>query len=206
MSWSPPSELNGELIHYEIHWLTEGSVSGVRQKGEQPVNDLRTSTNESAPLTTLVQKLSPNETYTVWIRAYSETNETSSDSDRVQITTFPEPAVFDLVNQTAHALDLTWEVKPHIQEYVVEYAPITSANVWAQAASGFQQHDQVQIVVQNLKPKTQYKFRLRLLYEQYPEWYQWPGDSRFTFETLGKDLCVCIARYQICQLVSGPHF
>ncbi|KAH1022662.1 hypothetical protein HUJ04_012034 [Dendroctonus ponderosae] len=185
VSWSPPAELNGELIHYEIHWLTEGSVSGVRQKGEQPVNDLRTSANERATLTTLVQKLSPNETYTVWIRAYSETNETSSDSDRVQITTFPEPAVFDLVNQTAHALDLTWEITPHIQEYVVEYAPITSSNVWAQAASGHHLHDQVQIVVHNLKPKTQYKFRLRLLYDQYPEWYQWPGDSRFTFETLG---------------------
>lgn len=190
VNWLPPEELNGEIIHYEIHWLTEGSLTGVRQKGEQPVNDLKSSENNTETLTTLLQKLSPNETYTVWIRAYSETNETSSDSDRVQITTYPEPAVFALVNKTSQTLYLTWEITPHIQEYIVEYAPITSTNIWAQATSGKNHEELVEIVVNNLKPKTQYKFRLSLLYEQYPEWYMWPSDSRFTFETLGKSILI----------------
>ncbi|CAH1131270.1 unnamed protein product [Ceutorhynchus assimilis] len=185
VNWLPPEQLNGEIIHYEIHWLTEGSLTGVRQKGEQPVSDLKTLEKNKHILTTLLQKLSPNETYTVWIRAYSETNETMSDSDRVQITTYPEPAVFDLVNQTSQTLTLTWEITSHIQEYVVEYAPITSTNTWAKATSGIHHEDIVQIFVKNLRPKTQYKFRLSLLYEQYPEWYIWPSDSRFTFETLG---------------------
>ncbi|XP_066156235.1 proto-oncogene tyrosine-protein kinase ROS isoform X1 [Euwallacea fornicatus] len=185
VNWLPPEQLNGEIVHYEIHWLTEGSLTGVRQKGEQSVSDVKTIDHDSQTLTTLLPKLSPNETYTVWIRAYSETNETSSDSDRVQITTYPEPAVFELVNKTSQTLYLSWEITSHIQEYKVEYAPITSTNKWKPVAAGEERDSFVAIVAENLKPKTQYKFRLSLLYEQYPEWYVWPSDSRFTFETLG---------------------
>ncbi|XP_030754698.1 proto-oncogene tyrosine-protein kinase ROS-like isoform X3 [Sitophilus oryzae] len=185
VNWSPPSQLNGDVIRYEIHWLTEGSLTGVRQKGEQPVSDLRFVDKKMDVLTTLLQKLSPNETYTVWIRAYSETNETSSDSDRVQITTYPEPSEFELTNRTSQSLFLMWEVTPHIYKYSIQYAPITSTNTWIGVKQTDQNDDLVEIAVEDLKPKNQYKFRLALLYDKYPEWYVWPSDSRFTFETLG---------------------
>lgn len=185
--WLPPLQLNGEIVHYEIHWLTEGSLTGVRQKGEQPVNVLTTPENHTEHLTALLQKLSPNETYTVWIRAYSETNETSSDSDRVQLTTYPEPAVFNLINKTSRSLQLTWEITPHIDKHYVEYALITSTDQWERVkATEKNKEGVVSIFVDGLTPKTRYKFRLSLLYEQYPIWYVWPSDSRFTFETLGE--------------------
>ncbi|KAL1489268.1 hypothetical protein ABEB36_014201 [Hypothenemus hampei] len=179
VTWSPPVELNGKVVHYEIHWFTEGS--GVRQKGEQPVNSTEN-------LSTFLNKLNPNETYKIWIRAYSETNETYSDSDQIQITTYPEPAGLDLLNKTSQILTLVWNLGPHIQEYKINYAPITSANNWTQAVSGrLRDLDNltVSITVPDLTPKSQYKFRFELLYEQYPEWYIWPQDSRFIFETLG---------------------
>ncbi|XP_076250339.1 receptor protein-tyrosine kinase sevenless isoform X2 [Rhynchophorus ferrugineus] len=185
VNWFPPKELNGDVVHYEIHWLTEGSLTGVRQKGEQPVSDLNVLPNQVGVLTTILQKLSPNETYTVWIRAYSETNETSSDSDRVQITTYPEPSAFQLINRTSSSLCLSWEITPHIHKYVVEYAPITSTNKWTRVKFNDKGKKLVEIDVEELKPKNQYKFRLTLLYDKYPEWYIWPSDSRFTFETLG---------------------
>lgn len=187
IKWLPPLQLNGEIVHYEIHLLTEGFLTGVRQKGEQPVNELTTPENHTVLLTALLQKLSPNETYTVWIRAYSETNETSSDSDRVHITTYPEPAVFDLINKTSRSLQLIWEITSHIHDYYVEYALITSTDQWKRVeAPEKNKEGMVSIFVGGLTPKTQYKFRLSLLYEQYPKWYVWPSDSRFTFETLGE--------------------
>ncbi|XP_050308693.1 proto-oncogene tyrosine-protein kinase ROS isoform X2 [Anthonomus grandis grandis] len=186
VNWIPPEQLNGEVIHYEIHWLTKGSLTGVTQRGEQPVNELKYLENSTTILTALLQ-LSPNEVYAIWIRACSESKEVWSDSDRVQITTYPEPESFKLVNRTSQILNLTWETAPHIRKYLVEYAPITSTNGWLLATNGtLMKYDEelVNIVVANLSPKTQYKFKLSLLYEQYPEWYVCPSDARFTFETL----------------------
>ncbi|KAJ8934365.1 hypothetical protein NQ314_013406 [Rhamnusium bicolor] len=146
--WLPPEQLNGLIVYYEIHWQTEGALSGVRQK-----------------------------------RAYSETNESSSDSDRVQITTYPEPASFILINKTAYSLKLSWDITQHVTNYSVEYTPITS-NEWIQIETE-EVNKNILINVINLKPKTQYKFRLTLLYENDTELYIWPSDSKFIFETLG---------------------
>ncbi|CAH0553544.1 unnamed protein product [Brassicogethes aeneus] len=180
VNWLPPKELNGLKVYYEIHWQTERSLSGVRQKGEQPVLERNLKSNSSV-MTTLLQKLSPNSTYIVWVKAYSETNETSSDSTRVQITTYPKPADLEMANKTANSFKLLWSKSTNMQEYRVEYSPITS-NEWKLA--DISKKDKF-ITINNLKPKMQYKFRLQILYNKYPEWYLWPIDSRFTFETLG---------------------
>lgn len=178
VSWLPPQQLNGIIVHYEIHWQTEGTLSGIRQKGEQPV--------PSNNLTTLIHKLSPNETYTIWVRAYSESNETSTDSERIEITTFSEPSNLILLNKTANSLKLNWIIAPYIVKYSVEYSAITS-NHWRviEDLEFNGNESSVTVNVYNLLPKSQYKFRIKLLYEKYPELYIWPTDSRFTYETLG---------------------
>ncbi|KAJ8952660.1 hypothetical protein NQ318_020975, partial [Aromia moschata] len=181
--WLPPEQLNGLAVYYEIHWQTEGALSGVRQKGEQSVTDPHSIDNDTSTLETHLYKLSPNETYIVWVRAYSETNESSNDSDRVQITTYPEPASIILINKTAYFMNLSWEITQNIENYTIEYAPITS-NEWNQTKT-IEKNDYVLINIENLRPKSQYKFRLILLYENDTELYMWPSDSRFTFETLG---------------------
>lgn len=39
--------------------------------------------------------------------------------------------------------------------------------------------------LENLTPKTQYSFRLKLVFTNLSSPYVWPADYRFTFETLG---------------------
>jgi proto-oncogene tyrosine-protein kinase ROS len=182
VSWSPPQELNGATVHYEIYWQTERTLSGVRQK-EQP-NVEQQQSNSTQFLTTVLNKLSPNETYTIWVRAYSENNETSSDSEKVQINTYPEPSDLVLVNKTAYVLVLAWEAHNHIGLYSVQFSPITS-HEWENVTVDNRTGESVIVVKENLKPKTQYKFRLVLFYKNYSEEYVWPQDSRFIYETLG---------------------
>nr|ALV82505.1 sev [Leptinotarsa decemlineata] len=178
--WSPPEELNAAVVHYEVHWQTETTPSGVRQKGELRVNDSET-------LTTFLTKLTPNETYTVWVRVYSENNDTPNDSDRVKITTYPEPPILKLVKKTAYNLEISWEPIEYIEKYVVVYAPITTED-WREIEKMKEANKSVVMVVENLKPSMTYKFRMKLLYEGNEEMYVWPGDARFTFETLGSDV------------------
>ncbi|XP_050510998.1 proto-oncogene tyrosine-protein kinase ROS isoform X1 [Diabrotica virgifera virgifera] len=177
ITWLPPEELNGFIVYYEIHYQTESTPLGVRHKGELSVNS-------SYALSSFLPTLSPNETYTVWVRTYSETNETSSDSDRVQITTYPEPYALTLENTTAYDMQLSWEPSEHIKLYHIEYSLLTTSD-WQQIDTFNKKSDSVSIEVFTLKPKTHYKFRLRLMYEGNDEEYIWPKDSRFTFETLG---------------------
>ncbi|CAG9822767.1 unnamed protein product [Phaedon cochleariae] len=177
VTWQPPEELNGVIVNYEIHWQTESAPSGVRQKGELSIND-------SDVLYTFLNRLSPNETYTIWVRVYGEKNKTSNDSDRVHITTYPEPSVLVLDNRTAYKMELSWEPTSHIVKYEIEFATITT-NEWVNIQNVQLKNRTAIIEVDNLRPKTQYKFRLRLWYDGNEEVYVWPMDSRFSFETLG---------------------
>lgn len=181
-----PSELNGEVISYKIHWQTEGNLTGIKQTGEQTVIDYQR--DEDNKYNAYLQKLTPNETYNVWVRARSQTNEISNDSTTVKINVFPEPDNITLLNSTSYSLILQWKLSTFIEQYILQYTLLTSANDWLDVSNETTETDDKDVLtinLENLKPKTQYKFRLVLKYPNWESKYVWPKDLRFTFETLG---------------------
>lgn len=184
VSWSPPKEINGEFVHYEIHWQTESNINSIRQKGEQIVMEPEKS--DSTTFKTHLFKLSPNENYSIWIRAYSETNDTYSDSNSVNIQTFPEPDNITLLNSSAYELNLQWNLYTYADTSVMQYTTIGSSEWFNVEEKCIVDDEILNITLSDLKPKTQYKFRLALTYPKYKNIYIWPSDTRFTFETLGK--------------------
>lgn len=185
VSWLPPEEFNGDTVYYEIHWQTESTTSGIRQKSDQTVMENNLSL-ESKPFSAYLTRISPNETYLVWVRAYSRTNTTFTDSASEKITTFPEPDNITIANYSAYLLRLEWKISDYISNYTLQYTLLTS-NDWKNV-SDYQiiiGDDVITAEIENLKPKTQYKFRFLLTYPKYDRLYTWPKDSRFTFETLG---------------------
>lgn len=180
INWLPPESLNGKTVRYEVHWQMEVTKAGIRQKGEQTVPE-----QSSEWLRAYLQKLLPNETYSVWVRVYGETNDTSSDSLKVQITTFPEPSNLELVNATAYSLVVKWEVFPYIKEYTLQYS-LLMLNEWITFDDITNDTDTLIINIENLQPKMQYKFRFLLIYPEFDKDYIWPSDTYFIFETEGK--------------------
>lgn len=108
------------------------------------------------------------------------------DSEAVKINVYPEPENIGFLNNTAYSLTIQWQPTLYIRDYVVQYSLLTS-NDWKNVSEEeIEKHiDDVIITLKDLKPKTQYKFRLSLNYPQYEKEYIWPKDLRFTFETLG---------------------
>ncbi|KAF5278624.1 hypothetical protein FQA39_LY00666 [Lamprigera yunnana] len=195
VNWSPPRQMNAESVSYEIHWQTAEDTNGIRQKGEQVVPAL-TSNNFKSNFYAYLYKLSPNETYNVWIRAYSQTDDKlqksnslemiSSDSDSIKIRTYPEPDNITLLNNTANELIVQTKVYSYAEQYLVQYTYLMSNN-WIDVSNESIElaNDTMTIRITNLKPKSQYKFRMIVTYPNYSEPYEWPGDFRFRFETLG---------------------
>ncbi|XP_031333150.1 proto-oncogene tyrosine-protein kinase ROS isoform X2 [Photinus pyralis] len=194
VSWAPPREMNSESVSYEIHWQTAGDINGIRQKGEQIVSNptRKNISNFSAQL----YKLSPNETYLVWIRAYSQSEDkithqsnielVSSDSESIKITTYAEPENITLMNSTADELSIQMKIYSYAKHYVLQYAYYMSSD-WINIENDTTciVNDTITMRITNLHPKTQYKFRMVIRYPNYSQPYIWPTDSRFTFETLG---------------------
>lgn len=178
--WEPPATLNGDFVYYEVHWQTEGAISGERHKGEQTV----TNPLHAAVLTTKLQTVSPNETYSIWIRAYSQTNETSSDSKHVVVVTFPQPGPIRLMENSATELRVQWNISRFVDKFTIQYTLLTST-LWMDINETEVNGNLAEITLRQLKPKTIYKFRLSLKYPLDVENYIWPKDSRFVFETLG---------------------
>lgn len=185
VTWKAPLRLNGEKVFYEIHWQTEGTRSGVRKKEEQPVQEHQTTENKGKIFRSFLHKLSPNETYTVWVKAYCETNATSSDSDKVKIVTHPEPSGIILLNKTSQTMFLSWNITSHIESAKIQYSSPMSDD-WRDAELTEQEDNMLFFHIQDLNPKSFYRFRLCLIYEKYKTEFIWPLDSKFIFETLGK--------------------
>lgn len=177
VSWLPPAEPNGIIIYYEVHWQTASDLSGFRQKGELTVTDSETLSAE-------MTKLAPNETYIIWVRVYCGTNKTWTDSERIKITSYPEPKIV-LLNKSPYSLQLSWNMTPNVENYTVEYAPFASP-IWTMATNLQMLNNSVQLTVDHLKPKRHYKFRWLILYKDNTDLYTWPLDTKFTYETSGK--------------------
>lgn len=140
-------------------------------------------------MTKHLNRLHPNQTYSVWVRAYSS-NETFSETHVVNIETFPEPEDITLLNITPYSLDISWQAPAHVSRYLINYKS-TSANnqTWVPAFDSSSLIDTLDeaknLTVAALSPKIQYQFVMFLYYEKRADAYIWPRDMPFIYETLG---------------------
>ncbi|XP_049872297.1 proto-oncogene tyrosine-protein kinase ROS isoform X2 [Pectinophora gossypiella] len=173
VEWTPDPGL-----WYELHWRTDDSPSLSHKLKEH--NTFEVSEGRSANMI----GLSPSTVYTVWVRARSNYSEVSADSEPFKLRTYPPPAPLALKNTTAYEMHVLWPPPTSYttHKYQVEYTEIgLSTVVWK-----FCTHSGHGVWrASNLRPKTRYRFRLRLQYVVNGPAYYWPHDDKFTYETLG---------------------
>ncbi|CAG2061407.1 unnamed protein product [Timema podura] len=85
----------------------------------------------------------------------------------------------------AYSLNIAWSPSPNVSvvRREIQWCEMGSGqwqNLPLQDATG-----EVNYFMRNLRPKTQYTFRLTMEYAPFQELYVWPVDGRFTYETLG---------------------
>uniref|UniRef100_A0A182PM52 Fibronectin type-III domain-containing protein n=1 Tax=Anopheles epiroticus TaxID=199890 RepID=A0A182PM52_9DIPT len=179
VSWIPSRQKNSHHVWYEI-WRAEPDEHKNRQ--QQLVTDFKL---EDQSMTVELTRLQPNQTYVVWVRAYSNFH-AYSDSEKFQVQTFPEPNDVQLLSLNSTGIRLRWIPPANCQQFKIQYS-IVGQNSWttmfdSQGPSGmwFNYHyDQ-----NGLLPKTRYQFIVLLYYPYRGEPYLWPQDRDIIFETM----------------------
>ncbi|XP_063241344.1 proto-oncogene tyrosine-protein kinase ROS isoform X2 [Bacillus rossius redtenbacheri] len=180
--WLPPQELNDCAVWHQVHWRCQDVVEGVRQKGEQaakgPADDGRLSAR--------LHQMLPGLSYLVWVRANSQNSKEFSDSEEVPVVMFPEPNNITLVHATPYGLNISWLPMPDITtRYEIKFWEVGFGDWQALSEPPTTlTDDRVFYSVGDLRPKTQYGFKLFLTYITSQEQYAWPSDGGFIFETL----------------------
>ncbi|CAH0586987.1 unnamed protein product [Chrysodeixis includens] len=174
VEWRPDPGLS-----YEVHWRTEDSPSLLPNKLKEH-NTFEVSEGRSANLT----RLSPSTSYTVWVRARSKHSAVTADSASFRLRTYPPPPVLALKNVTPYEIQVLWPPPTTYQlhQFKVEY---TEASPSGSSWKACDRDERDTWSAKDLRPRTRYRFRIRLQYVAKAPPYYWPHDDRFTFETLG---------------------
>lgn len=186
VQWQQPIEFNSDAVWYEVHWETQNAIDRVKNRQQQFAFDQeRFLPGNDAPISMNITKLLPRQPYKVWVRAYTS-NSTFNESNPVHIETISEPGDIILTDRSPYTLDLHWMVHKNISKYILEYQAIGSNEpVRIEEDLLWKNNSDIAIHVENLQPKTQYKFSILLYFLKRDVAYTWPSDSRFVFETMG---------------------
>lgn len=179
VTWAPPLEFNGNDVWYEVHWQTKHAINGVTNRQQLLVN-------KSNTLTVTIGKLLPKQLYKVWVRAYT-TNTSFSESDALEIETFPEPNNLTLANATSGRFVIHWSPYKDAFNCAVSYKQFNNDSTeWREIyncnAPDKSTINGSNIIVSDLQPKTQYLFVVTLTFSRMEQTYEW--DRKFVFETL----------------------
>ncbi|XP_040173385.1 protein sevenless isoform X2 [Anopheles arabiensis] len=178
VSWIPSRQKNSHHVWYEI-WRAEPDEHKNRQ--QQVVTDFKM---DDTSMTVKITRLQPNQTYIVWVRAYSNFH-AYSDSDKFQIQTFPEPSDIQLLSLNSTGLRLRWIPPVNCQKYKIQYA-IVGQSTWTTMydSQGPSTHwYNYHYELNGLLPKTRYQFVVLLHYPYRDEPYVWPRERDIIFET-----------------------
>lgn len=183
--WMPPKILNSEAVNYEVHWRSSDMENGMRQKGEQLYKESERTADGRFYM--LLQSLQPGLEYAVYVRAYSiHSSEFFNQSVLRNVQMYPEPNNLTLSGASVNSLNLSWVPNVNLTtDYVLEYRDIATED-WQVANNSEMEKGIVTYHIEDLQPRTTYKFRLILKYSTYRKDFIWPTDGGFTFETVGE--------------------
>ncbi|KMQ85782.1 proto-oncogene tyrosine-protein kinase ros [Lasius niger] len=159
--WMPLKKLNCVAINYE----TERTVDG--------------------KFFMTIRSLLPGQKYLIYVRVYPiNFSNLFTDSLNKSIYMYSEPNNLILSGVFTNGMNISWipSVKLKIH-YKLEYKN-DAMQKWQKVNNTKKNNDEVTYYIENLLPRTKYKFRLILRYPDYMEDFVWPPDERFTFQRL----------------------
>ncbi|XP_035208124.1 proto-oncogene tyrosine-protein kinase ROS-like, partial [Stegodyphus dumicola] len=182
VTWLPPLFPNGYPISYEIRWrvkdYSKTTLSAIHSGcGEPSGAELAMSISSE-----------PGKDHYITVRAYSSNCDMYNDSEEVTVTSYILPSNLTCQNSTPSSLTLSW-IAPNdssVLYFSLEYLQDDGIEGYESSTSKTQGFSpQNVITITNLTPRTEYNFRLILIYSGKEEKLIWPQNSFFQCTTDG---------------------
>ena len=146
-----------------------------------------TTTQDKETIQTILKVL-PNQSYTIFVRAYSVSakSEVFSESPNVTVSSYPEPQALKLNSTTPTSMIIMWNVPENVSNFAIQFTKQDSQDV--HNVTNFLIKDEFNnkfFQVDNLEPKTKYNFSMLLVYANSNRTYHWAHVEKIEFETLG---------------------
>ncbi|XP_077261634.1 receptor protein-tyrosine kinase sevenless isoform X2 [Temnothorax americanus] len=182
--WMPPKILNSAVVHYEVHW----SLTSLQNERQKAWSELVKNPERAADgrFFTTLQQLLPGQDYRVYVRVYpANYSDFYNESLSQVIRMYSEPNNLTVADVSVNSMNISWTLSVNLTVgYILEYKDV-AVKEWQIARHVEVNKDQVMYHIEDLQPRTLYKFRLKLKYPTYKKDIVWPDDGRFTFQTLG---------------------
>ncbi|KAM3965054.1 LOW QUALITY PROTEIN: receptor protein-tyrosine kinase sevenless [Aphomia sociella] len=163
-------------LKYELHWRTDDTSSLPHRLKEH--NTFEVAEGGAANMT----RLAAGTGYSAWVRVFPH-SATAGDSPPLRLRTYPAPAP-PRARLEPQAIRLLWPepTSYRLHQYAMEYTEaVIPTGAWKECTKS----GPSEWTASGLRPRTRYRFRLRLQYIPDAPPYYWPNDDRFTYETLG---------------------
>ncbi|KAM7346733.1 receptor protein-tyrosine kinase sevenless isoform 1-T5 [Cochliomyia hominivorax] len=169
--WLEPAQLNAESVTYQLYW--------------QALNSSLTSHKIVEGFELILSNLEASQDYQIWLEVYSKPSKLNV-SEKLLVTTFPEPESLHLLEKEAYNLTLQWQANTDYDSVILECRPLTQELEDAAFSIDITNITD-NITITNLEPKTKYEFFFKLQFANVPRPYIWPElpNAYFIYETLG---------------------
>ncbi|KMQ82787.1 proto-oncogene tyrosine-protein kinase ros [Lasius niger] len=193
--WTPLKNLNCVAsVNYEVHWMSvllpnsTQKITYQMPRNEQLINQsVRTIKRR---FFTTIQSLLPGQEYLVYVRMYPVNfSDFFTDSLSKSVYMYSEPNNLILSGVSTNGMNISWIPSVNLTiHYKLEYKN-DAMRKWQIANNTEVNNGNVTYYIENLLPRTLYKFRLILRYPEYNQDFIWPSDGKeLTFKTLGKQM------------------
>lgn len=190
ITWLQPEIFNSDEVSYEIHFQQENTIENHITKKQQltlPKSKRKTHNNQDDEKISETIKVQSNQTYSIFIRAYSK-NHIFSESESVIVTSYPEPKpLFRASNsRSPTSMIIAWEKPENISNFLIQYSQQDFIQNIFNATNQIKTDEKISYFqIDGLEPKTKYNFTLLLTFINSNRTYRWTSQDKMEFETDG---------------------
>ncbi|KMQ87935.1 proto-oncogene tyrosine-protein kinase ros [Lasius niger] len=169
--WMPLTKLNCVAVNYEVHWvpvLFPNSTQKITYQMPRDKQLIKSDRTTYGKLSMTIQPLLPGQEYFIYVRAYpANFSDIFNDSLSKSIHMYSEPNNLNLSGVSTNSMNISWIPSVNLTiQYTLEYKN-DAMQKWQEVNNTKENNDEVTYYIENLLPRTLYKFRLIL---RYPKW------------------------------------
>ncbi|KMQ82935.1 proto-oncogene tyrosine-protein kinase ros, partial [Lasius niger] len=180
--WMPPKKLNCIAVKYEVYWmqLPNSMQAIIPFCFINPIDKPKRTFD--GKFFTIIRLPLPKQKYKIYVSVYPTVHRNFFNASLPKTVYMSESNNLTLSGVSTNGMYISWIPSANLTihtglHYILEYKN-DAMQKWQKVNNIEKNNDKVTYYIENLLPRTAYKFRLILRYPEHMEDYIWPPDGK----------------------------